>query len=183
MVGAWCFGSCQAHWCLPVGFLLFQYSVLCTVEPLSLLYLLFISWFILSRRWCLDKLEVFNANHYVSWFTSELRVRLVHRETGLSTPVKYFYWPFQGGTSFVDHLCSSCFCVCSLLPCGHLKGMGWPHGSWLWCLMWFCYFPIWYPGTGVVLDCIDSWLILAVFLTSSVVQCTCIYFVTLLKQT
>ena len=27
------------------------------------------------------------------------------RETGLSPPVKYFYWPFQDGTSFVDHLC------------------------------------------------------------------------------
>ena len=27
------------------------------------------------------------------------------RETGLGPPVKYFYWPFQGGTYFVDHLC------------------------------------------------------------------------------
>ena len=26
--------------------------------------------------------------------------------------------------------------------------------------MWFCYFPICYPGTGVVLDCIDSWSLL-----------------------
>ena len=23
----------------------------------------------------------------------------------LRSPVKYFYWPFQGGTSFADHLC------------------------------------------------------------------------------
>ena len=38
-----CFGCCQAHWGLPVGFLLLQYSVLFTVESLSLLYLLFIS--------------------------------------------------------------------------------------------------------------------------------------------
>ena len=30
------------------------------------------------------------------------------RETGLSSPVKYFYWPFQGGTSFVGHLCYLC---------------------------------------------------------------------------
>ena len=33
---------------------------------------------------------------------------------------KIVYWPFQGGTSFVDHLCFcvlcfSCFCICSLL--------------------------------------------------------------------
>ena len=23
-------------------------------------------------------------------------------------------------------------------------------------LLWFCHFPMWYPGSGVVLDCIDS---------------------------
>ena len=39
MVGAWCFGCCQAHRDLPVGFLLLQYSVVFTVEFLSLLYL------------------------------------------------------------------------------------------------------------------------------------------------
>ena len=33
----------QAHWGLPVGFLLLLYSVLSTVGSLSLLYLLFIS--------------------------------------------------------------------------------------------------------------------------------------------
>ena len=45
--------------------------------------------------------------------------------------------PFQGGILFVDHsiihvisvLCLLCFCVCSLLPCGHLLGKGWPLGS------------------------------------------------------
>ena len=55
-------------------------------------------------------------------------------ETGLGPPVKYFYWPFQGGNSFVVHLCYkclvfSCFHVSSLMPCGHLKGKGWPLGS------------------------------------------------------
>ena len=59
MVGAWCFGCCQAHRDLPVGFLLLRYSVLFTVESLSLLYLLFICWFICSRRWCIDKLGSF----------------------------------------------------------------------------------------------------------------------------
>ena len=43
------------------------------------------------------------------------------------------------------------------MPCGHLLGMGWPLGSRLWCLMCVCHFPMWYPGSGVVLDCIDSW--------------------------
>ena len=62
MVGAWCFGCCQAHRGLPIGFLLLRYSVLFTVKSLSLLYLLFISWFICSRKWCIDNLGVFHAN-------------------------------------------------------------------------------------------------------------------------
>ena len=62
MVGAWCFGCCQAHQVLPVGFLLLRYSFLCAVESLSLLYLLFISWFLCSWRWCVDKLGVFHTN-------------------------------------------------------------------------------------------------------------------------
>ena len=37
------------------------------------------------------------------------------RETGLSPPVKYFYWPFQGDTSFVDHLCLLCLVFLILL--------------------------------------------------------------------
>ena len=41
MVGDLRFGRCQAHWGLPVGFLLLQYSVLFTVESLSSLYLIF----------------------------------------------------------------------------------------------------------------------------------------------
>ena len=34
----------------------------------------------------------------------------------LSPSIKYFYWPFQGGTSFVDHLCYVCL-VFVMLPC------------------------------------------------------------------
>ena len=46
----------------PSGFLLLRYLVLFTVESLSLLYLLVISWFICFRWWCIDKLGVFHAN-------------------------------------------------------------------------------------------------------------------------
>ena len=51
----------QAHRGLPVGFLLLRYSVLFTVESLSLLYLLVISSFIWTGRLCIDKLGVFCA--------------------------------------------------------------------------------------------------------------------------
>ena len=52
----------SANFCfkgLPVGFLLLRYSVLCTVESLSLLL---ISGFICLWRLCIDKLGVFRAN-------------------------------------------------------------------------------------------------------------------------
>ena len=62
---------------------------------------------------------------------------------------KIFYWPFQGGTSFVDLLCFCsvlcllCFVhVCLYVLCGHLLGKSWPLGSRLWCLLRVCHFPI-----------------------------------------
>ena len=104
---------------------------------------------------CVTHLHAIGNNHVeLKWF-----------ETGLSHPVKYFYWPFQGVASFVDHLCYfclvfvmlSCMSVYWWLPCGHLLGKGWPLGSHLWCLIVKLSLFHWYPGSGVVLDCIDSW--------------------------
>ena len=46
--------------------------------------------------------------------------------------------------------------VCSLLPWGHLLGKGCHLGSRLGCLIVFCHFPMWDPGSCVVLYCIDS---------------------------
>ena len=40
--------------------------------------------------------------------------------------------------------------------CGHLLGKGWPLGSRLWCLTVSLLLSHRYPGSGVVLDCIDS---------------------------
>ena len=44
----------------------------------------------------------------------------------LSPPIKIFYCSFQGGASFVDHLCYFCLVfvmhfvhLCLLMPCGH----------------------------------------------------------------
>ena len=103
----------------------------------------------------------------MSWSTSELRVRLSHCETGLCPPIKYFYWLFQGGASFVDLLCYFFLVfgyvfvrLCLLMPCGHLLGKGWPLGSCFWCLIVKLSFSHWYPGSGVVLDCIALFLTL-----------------------
>ena len=85
---------------------------------------------------------------YVSWSTSESRVRLAPSNR-FKPSSKIFYWPFQGGTSFVDLLCFCsvlcllCFVrVCLYVLCGHLLGKGWPLGSRLWCPLWVCHFPI-----------------------------------------
>ena len=63
----------------------------------------------------------------------------------------------------MGHLCFflSCVCYafvhfCLFVPCGHLLGKGWPLGSSLWCLIVSLSLSHWYPGSGVVLDCIDS---------------------------
>ena len=71
--------------------------------------------------------------------------------------------PFQGGTSFVD---LSCFCsvLCLLCLCARLFicALGSPAGkgltSWLSFVVSTMSLSLshWYPGSGVVLDCIDS---------------------------
>ena len=54
-------------------------------------------------------------------------------------------------------ICFLIQCVCLLMPCGHLLGKGGPLGSRLWCLIVKLSLFHWYPGSGVVLDCFDSW--------------------------
>ena len=75
-----------------------------------------------------------------------------------------FYWPFPGDASFVGllyffclvfavYLCAS-VCVCFVVACW---GEGaWLLGSRLWCLAVGLSLSHWCPGSGVVLDCIDS---------------------------
>ena len=117
---------------------------------------IYIFFYMLMIIWILRK-------RLVSWSTSELRVRLAPWNR-FKPSSKIFYWPFQGDTSFVDLLCFflSCVCyafvpICLYVPCGHLLGKGWPLGSCFWCLTVSLSLSHWYPGSGVVLDCIDSW--------------------------
>ena len=85
---------------------------------------------------------------YVSWSTSELRVRLAPLNR-FKPSSKIFYWPFQGGTSFVDLLCF-CSVLCLLCLCARLFICAlWSHAgkgltSWLSfvVLLWVCHFPI-----------------------------------------
>ena len=85
-------------------------------------------------------------------------------ETGLSPLVKKFtdhskavllLWIFY--VFFLSCVCCAFVRVCLCMPCGHLLGKDWPLGSCLSCLTVSLSFSHWYPGLGVVLDCIDSW--------------------------
>ena len=101
----------------------------------------------------------------MSWSTSELRVRLAPLNR-FKPSSKIFYWPFQGGTSFVDLLCF-CSVLCLLCLCARLFicALWSPAGKGLTSWLSFVVSSVslslshWYPGSGVVLDCIlvDSW--------------------------
>ena len=107
-------------------------------------------------RWCIDKLGVLHANQTSMCLDPNLNLGWGWRsESSLSPPVPRGYmYLFCGSFVFFVSLCFSCFWACSMLPCGHLLGRGWPLGCCWWCLLYFCYFPMWYPGSCVVLDCI-----------------------------
>ena len=126
-------------------------------------YLLFISWFIYFWRWCIDKLGVFHANQTSMCLDPHLNYMWGWQsETGLSPPVKDFYWPFQGRyyfcgsfvfCFFVSHAFVSVHC-CLVVTCWEKADLLALVGN-VYCI--FCYLPMWYPGSGVVLDCIVSW--------------------------
>ena len=58
---------------------------------------------------------------------------------------------------FLSCFCFACVHVCSMMPCGHLLGKGWPLGSSLWCLIVKLSLSYWYHWPCVVLDFIHSW--------------------------
>ena len=88
----------------------------------------------------LDCIDSWSLHPYLLWSTSELRVRLAPWNW-FKPSSKIFYWPFQGGISFVDHLCYLClvFVMLSRLFIAAVwsLGKGWPHDSCLWCLIVF----------------------------------------------
>ena len=157
-VWAWCRVFGQAHQGLNVGFILLQYSLVCNVESLSLFYLLFISCLYVQDG--ASKSYSCKPNIYVSWSTSELRVRLV--PLNMFKPSSDFLLTVQGGASFVDLFCYLCFTY-MIIGIALSSPAGNTLTCWLscvWCFLVFCHFLIWCLGSGVVLYCIDSssWL-------------------------
>ena len=114
-------------------------------------------WKAKGQHWPLE------PNIYVSWSPSELRVRWAPLNR-FKPSSKIFYWPFQGVTSSVDLLylyfvlCLLCLCV-RLFICPLWSPAGKGLTSWLSFVVSAVSLSLshWYPGSGVVLDCIDSW--------------------------
>ena len=118
MVGAWCFGCCQANrinlldfFCSGIQFYLLLSPYLCFISFLFLdLYVLgddaLISWgpFMQTEHLCvLTQI----------WTKGEVGAPL----NRLKPSSKILYWSFQGGASFVDHLCYFCL----VLLCFHAR--------------------------------------------------------------
>ena len=57
---------------------------------------------------------------------------------------------------FLSCVCCAFVRACLDVPRGHLLGKGLPLGSRLWCPTVSLSLFHWYPGSGVVLDCINS---------------------------
>ena len=78
---------------------------------------------------------------------------------------------------WIIYVSSVLFCyafmqVSLLMPCGHLLGKGWPLGFRLWCLIVTLSLSHLYLGSGVVLDCIDSWYLPSFLLFCALFICT-----------
>ena len=83
---------------------------------------------------CIDS---WSSHPYLFWFISKLRVRMA--PWNWFKPLsKIFYWPFQGGVSFVDHF-TSVYCCC-VVTCW---GKGWPLDSCCDVYLCFFHFPMW----------------------------------------
>ena len=57
---------------------------------------------------------------------------------------------------FLSCVCYAFVHVGLFVPCGHLLGKGRPLSSRLWCITVSLSLSHWYPGSGVVLDCLGS---------------------------
>ena len=165
MVGAWCFGYCQAHQGLPVGFFCLVFSFIYFLSPyfwvISFLYL---------------HLYVIGDDALISYGffmpTKHLCVVIHIWTKGEAGALWIRFKP--SSKNFTDRskavlllwiiyvISQSCIWnafvrVCLLILCGHLLGKGWPRGFRLWCLTVKLSLSHWYHGSDVVLDCSDSW--------------------------
>ena len=140
---------CVYLWSGPPGF-----NRLISFYSSMQLYVLYVLWsiFVLSpfitqfvcTRWYIDKLGIFHAYQTSICLDPHQKWRWGwHRQTCFSLPVIFLLtvprpWFHYGSLLFVFRVCLLYCLVCSLQPCGHLLGKGWPLGS-LVCDIFLCF--------------------------------------------
>ena len=108
-----------------------------------------------SRGWG-SAVTIFASMLLHSWFSLIWYAQWPYSENSFILT----FWSHQQGLLcffFLSFVWYAFVRVCLYVLCGHLLGKGWPLGSCLWCLIVSLSLSHWYPGSGVVLDCIDSW--------------------------
>ena len=81
-----------------------------------------------TRRWYINKLGIFRANQKSTCLDPHQKWGW-YSQTCLSPPVNFLLTNPRRCFFFVICVsCLSCYLVCSLQPCGHLLGKGWPLG-------------------------------------------------------
>ena len=103
------------------------------------------------------------------WIKSEVGAVPSSKIFLLTVPRRCFFC--RSFSFFLSCVCYAFVHVCLFLPCGHLLGKGWPLSSSLWWLILSLSLSHWYPGSGVVLDCIDSWSLHSTFTFSKLDVC------------
>ena len=154
-------------------------QVVCTVKGLmqysvesSSFFNLFYSRFVCTRRSIIDKIGIFHENQTSMCLDPHQKLEWGwYRQTCLSPSVIFLLAVPLRCFFCIYHFCYLCFVFdFVILFCLFLAALWSPAGkgltSWLsyvWCFLAFCHFPIRCPGSGVVLDRIDSWSLLSSF--------------------
>ena len=135
----------------------------CWILIFALSSFLYLDLYVLGDDAWISKGSFMKTKHLcVSWSASELRVMLAHSETGLSPPI-FFLLTVPRRSFFCGPFVNLCLVFGMLFASVHYcLVVTWKERADLLALVcdFYCdffYFPIWYPGTDVVLDCIDSW--------------------------
>ena len=166
MVGAWCFGCLSSPpgftcWIsfAPIFTFIYCWVLFFALSPCYILIL-----YVLGVDALISQGSFIQTKYiYVSWSTSELKVRLARCKNSLSPPVKYFTdrlrWYFFCGSfiffclAFALPLCVSVY-MCLVVTCWERADLLAPVFG---CLIVSLLLSHWYLGSGLVLDCIDSW--------------------------
>ena len=127
-------------------------------------------WVVSTRKWCIHKLGIFHANQTSMCFNSQQNLKWGWRRLNMLKPSSDFFSD-RSKASLLWIFCHWCFTfVFIIMSCLFLEPLWSPARKgltpWLSCVWYFlvsCVFPICCLGSGVVLDCIESWPLILLY--------------------